>query len=312
MIKCFADFFDIKKNRFLGIEYLKVFLAIYYKGFSWVKELENEFNITNKVIKKAIEVLEEEHLITSRDFWNLEIFEQEAIKKLNAGYFSKINSYPKLYVVSKEGEEIFDLYKDEIKDLLDKFSTLKITIDFIKQKKKAYEILKNENKKKEENLEYVKRYDDKTNVLYYVQTKKQIEFRKKIKEISRQLKNDDKKFLPKNNIVVQKQIKKTQKTYTDKKGQNEDEIMWAEYVRQREIETILDLNQNSSKEITKEKKDFFENLIKKIKDKKRVSYLEVKRQIKNEKDFIFFIQNYLEKNKILIDEDFDFFIYRKI
>lgn len=120
-------------------EYLKVFMVIKGVGFTWLKELQNSFNISSPVAAEAIKILEREGYIISKDFWKLPLDISEIIRITNAGYFDSHRTYPKVYMVTpnEDPQEWVNLFKDEI-DKAYRFSeSYRQTMDLIKQKEEV-------------------------------------------------------------------------------------------------------------------------------------------------------------------------------
>jgi hypothetical protein len=188
-----------------NVDYLKVYLVLFYKGMSWEKELELEFSISTKIVKRALEILELEGFIISKDFWSLEIDDQETINKLNGGYFQKVKTYPKFYSLTEEGRELFNYtYLEEIQDLILRDNSLKISINFIFKKAKAYLQVKEDNKNKEKNKFYRKRIDSQTGIVYISKTsdfkKKELEIKKAVyEEIQKNMNNNS--IIKGNNVI---------------------------------------------------------------------------------------------------------------
>ena len=316
------DFFKQK-----GIEYLKVYLVLYFKKFSWIKELENEFNISSKIVKKAIEILEENQMIISKDFWSLDIETQKIIKNINAPYFKKINSYPKIYTLIEQDINYLELFKDEFEKLL-KNESLKATLSFTQEKTKAFEILKNNSK--EDGLDFRKDFDEK-GTLYYYRTD---DYKKKkeniLKEITK-LDFKDKLDFKKNEITKTTNSKKVEtesfenklKIFEeqDKKIEKEKANIGNSNIKKnynsknkRIIDIFLEEENNrevfSSIDFENENIQAFEDLILEIKKNKKLSYFRVEERLKtknNIQNFIEYIQN---SNEIFIDDDYDYFIYK--
>lgn len=223
---------DFSKPKYL--DYGKVFLVLYFKGFSWKKELQNEFNISNSIVSKALQILEENGYVIAKDFWSLELDAQEAIKRLNAGYSYLLKSHPKIYTLSIEGkEEGGYAILDDLNERAKTNSSLQATIQFIKDKTKAYNILLKEFDELENTQFSRKRIDHSTGVLYETPTKKQKQFKFELKKALEDIKleklenkkqnllsSDEKKelvVLQKNKEVTRKrEIESTQKKYKKK------------------------------------------------------------------------------------------------
>lgn len=181
---------DFSKPKYF--DYGKVFLVLYYKGFSWKKELENEFNISNVIVTKALQILEENGFIIAKDFWSLDLDSQEAIKRLNAGYSYLLKNHPKIYTLSLEGkEEGSYILLDELEKKAKLHSSLAATIQFIKEKTIGYQILKNQFENIESSHFYRKRIDHQTGILYETPTKKKKEFEKSVKIALLELKQEN-------------------------------------------------------------------------------------------------------------------------
>ncbi len=168
-------------SKFKYIDYGKVFLVLYFKGFSWKKELQNEFNISSSIVDKALLILENNGYIISKDFWSLDLDTQEAIKCLNAGYSYLLKTHPKIYTLSLEGKEEAELtILSELKEKAKKHSSLRATIDFIIDKTNAYNKIKNKFTHIENNSFYRKRIDHSTGIEYETPTQKYLLVKKEL------------------------------------------------------------------------------------------------------------------------------------
>ena len=178
-------------TKFKYLDYGKVFLVLYFKGFSWKKELQNEFNISNSIVTKALQILEENGYIIAKDFWSLDLDSQEAIKRLNAGYSYLIQRHPKIYTLSVEGrEEGGYVILEELKKKAKVHSSLQATIEFVKNKTKAYNLLKKEFEKEEDSLFSRRRIDHTTGIMYETPTKRRKKFLAELKEAFLELKKE--------------------------------------------------------------------------------------------------------------------------
>jgi len=190
--------FGNKKEVLKDLEENKVLLVLFFKGFSWQKELENEFNISNSVISKSISRFEKQGFIISKDFFSLDLDLQECVKRLSSAYKNSIRVQPKIYTLSVEGreyaEDIVEFYKLEAKNN----SSLKSTIKFIQDKTRAYEKLMKKFNEEEDKMLYRKRVSDK-GIVYETKTKRIRDFEKAIRiaksEVLPQLFNNAKKML---------------------------------------------------------------------------------------------------------------------
>ncbi len=189
ILKNAQEKFEVKIDR-EDIEYFKVFLVLFMKGFSWKKELQNDFNISSSVINKAIELLERRGFIITKDFWSLDLDSQECIRRLNGAYSYLIKTHPKIYTLSIEGTQygknVVGNYKQEAKNN----SSLRATIEFITEKVRAYQLLKNRFEKEENSLLPRKRVDFDTGIIFETDTKKKMEFEKELKIASLNLKKE--------------------------------------------------------------------------------------------------------------------------
>lgn len=177
-------------------EYLKVYLVIKYKGFSWKTELQNSFSIADSIVVDALKILEREGYIISKDFWSIDSNVQEAIKRLNGAYFHKINSYPKIYVLNEDEVKTnwYELHKEDIEKLIKDDGSMNHTITLLQQKTQNLKNLLEEFERIEQNDFDRKRFDD-SGVLYVTETKKLKQFKRNINIALLELKKE--KFLEK-------------------------------------------------------------------------------------------------------------------
>jgi hypothetical protein len=184
--------FNINADELLreeNVNYLKIYLVILKKGFSWQKEIETSFNIESSSIKKGIKFLSEIGFIISNEFYDIELEKQELIKKLNGAYFNKINSFPKIYIISKSGIEFFKTYEKEIKETINLNESLKFTYDLIEKKTIATQKIGEDINYRNEDKDYISKIDESTGNLFYYKSEKLKNKQEEIKEIVFKLKN---------------------------------------------------------------------------------------------------------------------------
>ena len=308
-----------------GIEYLKVYLVLYFKKFSWLKELENEFNISSKCVKKAIEILENNQMIISKDFWSLDIETQNAIKNINSAYFDKIKTYPKIYTLVKTDNDYLKMFEEEFKTLL-KNDSLKASLTFIKEKSNSFNIAV-QKYRNSINLDYKKDFDEK-GVLYYFRTKNKINFENQIKNIVHSLEVKEKLEFKKNEITnlenkktrldenfIEEKIKNS--NLENKKIEKSKTSIGIKKINEKNnsknlIQNFLEEEKNNS--LPFEIEDYndtnlFKKIIGKIKSLKKLSYFKVEEELKTKNKMRSFLEFIEKDEQIFVDDDYDYFIY---
>jgi len=149
-------------------EHLKVLLVIKGVGFSWQKELQNSFNISNSIALETIKLLEKEGFIFSRDYWKIPADTAEIIRITNAGYFEKHKNYPKIFmpVEDERTNGWFEVNEKEIKKNINNSGTIFQTMELINAKRKVNDKLMNEFNKIENTQTERMRIAD--NGIYYL------------------------------------------------------------------------------------------------------------------------------------------------
>ncbi len=171
---------DFLMNKFK--EYLKVYLVLRQKGFSWKKELQNSFSIADSIVNESLKVLEREGFVISKDFWSLELDLQEIIRRTNGAYFDKINSFPKVYILNNDEVRTswYDANKHDIEKLIKGDGSMMHTLGLAKEHKKSYDKLKKHFDFLEANLNERKRVDIETGITYITSTKKALLLKQEI------------------------------------------------------------------------------------------------------------------------------------
>jgi hypothetical protein len=156
-IKQFEDFF-----RPTNEEYLKVFLVLYFVGFTSLKDLEFSFNISSKIVRKAIDILDQEQLIKSHYFFGggnngigLEV--QDIIRKINGGFIDKIENNPKIYTLLELAEDPILIFQNKLKNLFQENESLRFTMGLILTRLKSLSVIYETCQDKEELNECLKR-----------------------------------------------------------------------------------------------------------------------------------------------------------
>lgn len=163
---------DLLCNKFK--EYLKVYLVLKYKGFSWQKELQNKFSIADSIVNESLKLLEKEGFVISKDYWSLDLDTQEIIKRTSGAYFEKINSFPKIYILNMDEIRTswYDANREDIEALIKNDGSMEHTLKLIFEQKKAYDKLKTQFDLLEKTLNERKRIDPITEIEYFTKTKR--------------------------------------------------------------------------------------------------------------------------------------------
>lgn len=134
----------IKKNDFKSdYQYLTMTLVLYFKGFTFAKELINDFNLTKSQIQTYSEKLSKKGFLVVRPFAEIDEIDQFAAFEGNP-YIKKVyDNNQKVYVITENGKELMKgKIEEALKQNKDNDNT-KDTILRIIEKTKNYRLIKN-------------------------------------------------------------------------------------------------------------------------------------------------------------------------
>ena len=180
--------------------YLKVYLVLKHKNFSWQKELQNDFNIENSVVKESLKLLEKESFVISKNFFDLEFDFQEIIRRSNASYLEKINTYPKIYILNEDEirTEWWECNKERINLLIKDDGSFEHTLNLANKKKKSQTKLQNMLEEENNTKTFIVRKDYKQGIIFETKSKLskiQEIFLEKAKQELKKIKLENKKQL---------------------------------------------------------------------------------------------------------------------
>ncbi len=117
-----------------NINYLKIFFILFYKKFSWEKELELEFNFLPQIVSKTIEILKKENLLEVENLNDIK--SQKRVEILNFKKKYPATCFPdKIYLMSERGKENYLVYRNEIEELLKEDNFIVKTMSLIDENK---------------------------------------------------------------------------------------------------------------------------------------------------------------------------------
>lgn len=124
---------DILKKKKL----IRVYLVLLMKGYTWNRELTNNFNIPRFKIKESLEYFHNNGLIIMRDFYSIDMIYQQVIYELSPDFEHWIVNNPSIYIVSAKGNLLGTKILEYLEKIVLKDSSLRDTYAFIRQKTAA-------------------------------------------------------------------------------------------------------------------------------------------------------------------------------
>lgn len=128
------------------------FLVLFFKDFTFDKELLLNFNLTKSQIQEASEFFSHFGFLLLRQFSDLDELVQEALFKTIADPHKFYNQNPKVYILSEKGKEFAYDFIDKIKDKTQENVFFQDLFNLVKQKTQSFLTVK---KKLEEEESYV-------------------------------------------------------------------------------------------------------------------------------------------------------------
>ena len=129
----------------------KIFLVLYLKQFTWIRELKNSFGVNGFAIDEVLNYFEDIGFITFRDFYSIDEIYQEAISKLSPDFKYWLNSSPKIYVLTEKGKQAADKFADYIKEEIINNENMFNTFQYAVEKTAGSRALIDKITKEEEN-----------------------------------------------------------------------------------------------------------------------------------------------------------------
>lgn len=195
------------------------FLVLFFKDFTFDKELLTNFNLTKKQIQQISEIYSNFGFLLLRQFSDLDEISQEALFKTIPDPLKFYNQNPKIYILSQKGREFAYSLSEKIKQKTKEDVFLQDLFNMVKQKTESFLLVK-KRLENEENLVLSRKVTYPNGITLEKPTIKAREIKQAIEEIKKvkfEKIQDLKDFFNKETIKTENKLKKINPSYLDKK-----------------------------------------------------------------------------------------------